>query len=126
MKQKEITDAHILQIMPALPGCEAVWADPIETYEVEEIAEEDDQGYNTEPIVCWALVETKYERRCVVALLANGPSSELKLIDDDEYFLGYSIPHTEAHEWKDAASFRRKMIREQEEKDKQKRQTSKK
>jgi hypothetical protein len=85
MELIEEQDPHILQIMPALPGWEAVWGD------VEE-PEKGEPGYFTEPVVCWALVEESDSRRFVTAMAPDLESSELKLVLDMGNFLGYATP----------------------------------
>ncbi len=98
-KEKE---PEIIQIMPALPGWEAVWGD------VEE-PEKGHPGYRTEPVVCWALVEASDGRRYVTAMLPDLESSELKLPLEMGNFLGYATP-SYSPDWVQLASDRRKEI----------------
>ena len=90
----------ILQIMPALPGWEAVWGD------VEE-PEKGKPGYRTETVVCWALVEASDGRTYVTAMLPDLESSELKLPLEMGNFLGYATP-SYSPDWVQLASDRRK------------------
>jgi hypothetical protein len=102
MKLKEEKEAKIIQIMPVPPGWEAVWGhvkDP----------EEDEPGFSTELVACWALVEVG-ERRFVTALLPDLESGELKLLVETEYFLGYRYP-TEPTNWERRATARRRSIK---------------
>lgn len=90
----------ILQIMPALPGWEAVWGDAEEP-------ETGQPGYRTETVVCWALVEASDGRRYVTAMLPDIESSELKLPLEMGNFLGYATP-SYSPDWVTLASNRRK------------------
>ncbi len=96
----EEQELKILQIMPALPGWEAVWGD------VEE-PEKGQLGYRTETVVCWALVEMSNGRRYVTAMLPDLESSELKLPLEMGNFLGYATP-SYSPDWVQLASDRRK------------------
>ncbi len=81
--EQELT---ILQIMPALPGWAAVWGN-------NEAPAKDEPGYFTEPVVCWALVETSNGHRFVTAMAPDLDTSELKLMLDMGNFLGYATPN---------------------------------
>lgn len=95
---------HILQIMPALPGWKAVWAEQIDDDELQEGS----TGYYMLPVVCWALIEDGNEKRFVTALTTNGDDSKLELVTQDEDFLGYSIPDdSESPNWSLRASTNR-------------------
>ena len=96
----EDKELEILQIMPALPGWEAVWGDAEEP-------EKGKLGYRTETVVCWALVETSDGRRYVTAMLPDLESSELKLPLEMGNFLGYATPNY-SPDWVRLASDRRK------------------
>lgn len=96
----EDQELAIIQIMPALPGWEAVWGDTEEP-------EKGKLGYRTETVVCWALVETSSGRRYVTAMLPDLESSELKLPLEMGNFLGYATPSYSA-DWVQLASDRRK------------------
>ncbi len=95
----EETEPTVIQIMPALPGWQAVWGD------VEE-PEKGQPGYRTETIVCWALVEASDGRRYVTAMLPDLESSELKLPLEMGNFLGYATP-SYSPDWVQLASARR-------------------
>lgn len=99
MEQGEEREPTILQIMPALPGWQAVWGD------VEE-PEKGQPGYRTETVVCWALVEASDGRRYVTAMMPDLESSELKLTHEADNFLGYATPNY-APNWMTMASDRR-------------------
>jgi len=99
MEQIEEKELHILQIMPALPGWEAVWGNLEEP-------EKGEPGYFTEPVVCWALVEASDGRRFVTAMAPDLESSELKLMFDMGNFLGYATPSYSPN-WVKLASNRR-------------------
>ncbi len=96
----EEKEPEILQIMPALPGWEAVWGDAEEP-------EKGQPGYRTETVVCWALVEASDGRRYVTAMLPDLESSELKLPLEMGNFLGYATP-SYSPDWVKLASDRRK------------------
>ncbi len=96
----EEEEPEIIQIMPALPGWEAVWGD------VEE-PEKGKLGYRTETVVCWALVEASDGRRYVTAMLPDVESSELKLPLEMGNFLGYATP-SYSPDWVQLASDKRK------------------
>lgn len=85
LEPSEENGPHILQIMPALPGWGAVWG-------TREEPAQGEPGYFTEPIVCWALVETGDGHRFVTAMAPDLESSELKLMIDRGNFLGYATP----------------------------------
>ena len=95
-KEQELT---ILQIMPALPGWAAVWGNIKEPQQGE-------PGYFTEPVVCWALVETSDGHRFVTAMAPDLETSELKLMLDMGNFLGYATP-AYALDWMQLASNKR-------------------
>ncbi len=97
---REEQELQIIQIMPALPGWEAIWGD------VEE-PEKGKLGYRTETVVCWALVEASDGRRYVTAMLPDVESSELKLPLEMGNFLGYATP-SYSPDWVKLASDRRK------------------
>ena len=99
MDPREEREPHILQIMPALPGWQAVWGD------IEE-PEKGQPGYRTETVVCWALVEASDGRRYVTAMMPDLESSELKLTHEAGNFLGYASPNF-APNWMTMASDRR-------------------
>ncbi|SRR5260221_12675490 len=88
MKRKQREDSRIVQIVPAQPGWEAVWAwDPPDEGEAE--AEKD--KYYTEPVVCWALIELG-GKQLVTALSRGGEDADLTLVFDAVNFLGYAYP----------------------------------
>jgi len=89
----------ILQIMPALPGWAAVWG-------TNEEPAQGDPGYFTEPVVCWALVESSAGHRFVTAMAPDLETSELKLMLDLGNFLGYATP-TYSLDWMKLASNKR-------------------
>ena len=89
MTQHEEKEPHILQIIPAQPGWEAVWGS------IEE-PEKGEPGYFTEPVVCWALVEASDGRRFVTAMAPDLESSELKMMLETGDFLGYANQLDEA------------------------------
>lgn len=92
-------ELRILQIMPALPGWEAVWGNTEEP-------EQDKSGYFSEPVVCWALVEAHDGRRFVTAMAPDLETSELKLMLGMGNFLGYATP-TYSLDWKQLAAHKR-------------------
>lgn len=96
----EEEEPEIIQIMPALPGWQAVWGD------VEE-PEKGKLGYRTETVVCWALVEAYDGHRYVTAMLPDLESSELKLPLEMGNFLGYATP-SYSPDWVQLASDKRK------------------
>lgn len=96
----EDKEPAIIQIMPALPGWEAVWGDAEEP-------EKGQPGYRTEAVVCWALVEASDGRRYVTAMLPDLESSELKLPMEMGNFLGYATP-SYSPDWVQMASDKRK------------------
>ncbi len=96
----EETEPEIIQIMPALPGWQAVWGDVAEP-------EKGQPGYRTETVVCWALVEASDGHRYVTAMLPDLESSELKLPLEMGNFLGYATP-SYSPDWMKLASDRRK------------------
>ncbi|MBV9227952.1 MAG: hypothetical protein JOZ18_01470 [Chloroflexi bacterium] len=99
MHQSNEKELRIIQIMPALPGWEAVWGD------IEE-PQRGKPGYYTETVICWALVEASDGRRFVTAMMPDLHSSELKLTLETDYFLGYATP-TYTPDWMMIASNRR-------------------
>jgi hypothetical protein len=99
MQQSEEKEPRILQIMPALPGWEAVWGEAEEP-------EKGEPGYFTEPVVCWAMVEEGDGRRYVTAMAPDLESSELKLMLDMGNFLGYATPSSSSN-WMKLATNRR-------------------
>ena len=99
MTQHEEKEPHILQIIPAQPGWEAVWGS------IEE-PEKGEPGYFTEPVVCWALVEASDGRRFVTAMAPDLESSELKMMLETGDFLGYANPGY-APNWMKLASNKR-------------------
>ena len=101
----EVAEPKILQIMPALPGWEAVWGDVAEP-------EKGQTGYRTEIVVCWALVEASDGHRYVTAMLPDLESSELKLPMEMGNFLGYATP-SYSPDWVQLASDRRKRTQSQ-------------
>lgn len=94
-----VEEPHILQIMPAQAGWEAVWA-------TAEEPEKGDPGYYSEPVVCWALVEASNGRRYVTAMAPDLESSELKMMIETKNFLGYANPGYTPN-WTKMASTRR-------------------
>ncbi|MBA2680107.1 MAG: hypothetical protein H0U76_17130 [Ktedonobacteraceae bacterium] len=102
IEEVEERESQILQIMPALPGWEAIWST------VDEPAE-GQPGYITEAVVCWALVEAPDGHTFVTAMAPDLESSELKLIIETPYFLGYASP-TYSPNWIQSASNRRTRI----------------
>lgn len=96
----EDKEPTIIQIMPALPGWEAVWGDTEEPT----IGQ---TGYRTEAVVCWALVEDSDGRTYVTAMLPDLESSELKLPMEMGNFLGYATP-SYSPDWVQMASDKRK------------------
>ncbi len=100
IEASEDKEPAIIQIMPALPGWEAVWGDTAEP-------EEGQPGYRTETVVCWALVEASDGRRYVTAMLPDLESSELKLPLEMGNFLGYATP-SYSPDWVQMASDRRR------------------
>ncbi len=100
IEASEEQELHIIQIMPALPGWEAVWGDAEEP-------EKGKLGYRTETVVCWALVETSDGHRYVTAMLPDLESSELKLPLEMGKFLGYATP-SYSPDWVQLASDKRK------------------
>lgn len=101
MQPESQPSAKILQIMPAPPGWEAVFG---EAYE----PEKGEAGYRAEIIACWALVEDA-NRHFVTALVPDIESNELRLLVENEYFLGYRYP-TEPTDWTQRAKERRSAI----------------
>ena len=89
----------ILQIMPALPGWAAVWG-------THEEPAQGEPGYFSEPVVCWALVESSDGSRFVTAMAPDLETSELKLMLDRGNFLGYATP-TYSLDWRQVASDKR-------------------
>ncbi len=83
--QGEQTEPHIVQIIPAQPGWEAVYG------EIEEPAK-GDPGYYSEAVVCWALVEESDGHRFVTTMMPDLESSELKMTPEKGDFLGYGNP----------------------------------
>jgi hypothetical protein len=106
MQLEEITSAKVLQIMPAPPGWEAVWGDSYEPAKGE-------AGFRTELVACWALVEAG-ERRVVTAMLPDLESGELRILLENEYFLGYRYPSGPTN-WDERASERRATVSHQQE-----------
>jgi hypothetical protein len=104
MQPEEIATTKILQIMPAPPGWEAVWGDPYEPAKGE-------AGFRTELVACWALVEVG-ERRLVTAMLPDLESGELRMLDENEYFLGYRYPSASTN-WNLRATERRATVSQQ-------------
>jgi len=104
MRYEEEPEAKIIQIMPVPPGWEAVWGDPYEP-------EHGEAGYRTELIACWALIEVG-ERRLVTAMLPDLESGELRILIENEYFLGYHYP-SETTNWQQRATERRATIKQQ-------------
>lgn len=104
MQLEEIATAKILQIMPAPPGWEAVWGDSYEPAKGE-------AGFRTELIACWALVEAG-DRRVVTAMLPDLESGELRILLENEYFLGYRYPNAVTN-WGERASERRATVAQQ-------------
>lgn len=100
IEASEDKEPAIIQIMPALPGWEAVWGDAAEP-------ETGQPGYRTETVVCWALVEASDGRRYVTAMLPDLESSELKLPLEMGNFLGYATP-SYSPDWVQMASDRRR------------------
>ena len=98
-RDAEVQELTILQIMPALPGWGAVWG-------TREEPAQGEPGYFTEPIVCWALVETSDGHRFVTAMAPDLETSELKLMLDMGNFLGYATP-TYTLDWMQLASTKR-------------------
>lgn len=98
-EELQAEECTILQIMPALPGWEAVWGN------LEEPAQ-GEPGYFTEPVVCWALVEASDGHRFVTAMAPDLETSELKLMLDRGNFLGYATP-TYSLDWTQLASTKR-------------------
>ena|SRR5947209_4192986 len=99
MEQIEEKEPRILQIMPALPGWEAVWGNLEEP-------EQGESGFFAEPVVCWALVEASDGRRFVTAMAPDLESSELKLMLDMGNFLGYATSSSSSN-WMKLASNKR-------------------
>ena len=89
-----------MQIVPAQPGWEVVWA-----YGPEDVK---DEKYYTQPVACWALVELE-NRRLVTALIAGGDDSELILAYDSINLLGYAHPGLLSSDpyWKEEANLSR-------------------
>jgi hypothetical protein len=106
MQLEEIAIAKILQIMPAPPGWEAVWG---ETY----TPAQGDAGFHTELVACWALIEVG-NRRVVTAMLPDLESGELRILIENEYFLGYRYP-SETTNWEQRATDRRAIIQQKQE-----------
>ena len=98
-EEREETEFTILQIMPALPGWGAVWG-------TQEEPAQGEPGYITEPVVCWALVETSDGHRFVTAMAPDLETSELKLMLDMGNFLGYATPASN-FDWIQRASDKR-------------------
>ena len=69
------------QIMPAAPGWKAVYAGA-------------EEGYQTIPLVCWALVQWVEEGGGTVTtgLIADPGSGELAYASEPDSFLGYTYP----------------------------------
>ncbi len=99
IEEREAEEFSILQIMPALPGWEAVWG-------TREEPDRGEAGYITEPVVCWALVEASDGRRFVTAMAPDLETSELKLMLDMGNFLGYATP-SYSLDWTQRASNKR-------------------
>jgi hypothetical protein len=80
MMSRSTTYGNILQVFPATPGWEAVYA-----YEGEE--------YGTEPILCWAVLERPSGRPGdnvqLVGMVAGGEGLEVAWAT---HFLGYAYP----------------------------------
>lgn len=70
----------IVQIIPAQPGWEAVFA-----------LDEEDGGIERVPLVCWALVESSSTGRQVIGMTSKDGTHELMYVDWGD-FLGYSYP----------------------------------
>ena len=104
MRVEDEATAHIIQMMPAPPGWEAVWG---ETYE----PTKDEAGFHAELIACWALV-TVGERTVVTAMLPDLESGELRLLSETPYFLGYRYPHAPTN-WDQRATERRATVNQQ-------------
>lgn len=104
MKRDQRKDVQIIQIVPAQPGWEVVWA-----YDPELVSDEE---YYTQPVACWALVELK-NKRFVTAFLASGDDSELLLAYDSIDFLGYAHPGLPPSDlfWKEEANMAREAIK---------------
>ncbi|MBA2682827.1 MAG: hypothetical protein H0U76_31090 [Ktedonobacteraceae bacterium] len=105
MQLEEITNAKIIQIMPAPPGWEAVWGDSYEPTKGE-------AGFRTELVACWALVEVN-NRRLVTSMLPDLESGELRMLVENEYFLGYRYPSETSTNWTQRATERRTTVDQQ-------------
>jgi len=98
-EEHETKELTVLQLIPALPGWGAVWG-------TREEPEQGKPGYFTEPVVCWALVETSDGHRFVTAMAPDLETSELKLMLDMGNFLGYATP-SYTLDWMQRASNKR-------------------
>ena len=98
-EEHETKELTVLQLIPALPGWGAVWG-------TREEPEQGEPGYFTEPVVCWALVETSDGHRFVTAMAPDLETSELKLMLDMGNFLGYATP-SYTLDWMQRASNKR-------------------
>jgi hypothetical protein len=79
MFEKEFYN-RIIQVLPAQPGWEAVYAGPFVEGPV----------YYTQPVICWAVVEHK--ESSVMAMVPRLESGELAFVTESNNFLGYNYP----------------------------------
>lgn len=105
------TEEKIVQIIPAFPGWEAVWAEPVDA---DERGEPPGPEYFTVPVLCWALVECKGERRVVAMVpgIETEPRLTLADIAGTDLFIGYASPGNTI-DWSERAVARRQRIEAQ-------------